>query len=125
MRNYETHVYDYIEKATGRHVVKAVTEYAGKAVSACAKCDPDDVFDLEFGKKVALKRLDYKIAKKRAATSAQKARDCQAAIDWLRLEIKRMTKAREQAEIMYADRRVEIKNFEAELTELLKIAGAN
>ncbi len=125
MRNYETKVYDYVDKKTGQHIVKAHTMYAGKSVEAFAKCDPADTFDLAFGTAVALKRLDYKIAKKRAATSAQKARDCQAAIDWLKLEIKRMTKAREQAEIMHSDRRVEIKNLEAELAALLEIAGVN
>ena len=49
-KNYDVKVFDYVEKATGAHIVKAVTTYEGKAVYAFAKCDPEDTFDYEFGK---------------------------------------------------------------------------
>ena len=45
--------------------VTATTMYAGSLISATAKCDPSDTFNEEFGKKLAEKRLEYKIAKKR------------------------------------------------------------
>ena len=120
MRNYETYVFDYIEKKTGRHVVKAVTTYAGKSVYAFAKCDPEDEFDFEFGKKVALRRLDLKIEQKRAATLAQRVKGCHKALDWLKLETKRMTKARNEAEILYADRKVSISEIEADIARMLE-----
>ena len=39
--------------------------YAGTKISATAKCDPSDKFDEEIGKKLAEKRLEYKVAKRR------------------------------------------------------------
>ena len=120
MTNYEPRIYTYVEPITGRQVVKAKTNYAGRSVSALAKCDTADTFDLEFGTKVALKRLDIKIAQKRIKTAKRKVGNCQRAIDYLESELKRMRKARENAEILYADRRVELNTYETELDELLK-----
>ena len=45
--------------------VTATTMYAGNLISATAKCSPFDTFDLEIGKKLAEKRLEYKVAKRR------------------------------------------------------------
>ena len=45
--------------------VTATTMYAGNKISATAKCDPSDKFDEEIGKKLAEKRLEYKVAKRR------------------------------------------------------------
>ena len=118
MRNYPTRTYDYIDTATGCHVVKATTMYAGKKVSTAAKCDPGDEFDLEFGKKVAMKRLDQKIELKRAATSRNRAATYQEIIDFYKNEIKRLTKAKENAEVFAADRMVEAANIERELAEM-------
>ena len=47
------------------NVVTATTMYAGNIISATAKCSPFDTFDEEIGKKLAEKRLEYKVAKKR------------------------------------------------------------
>lgn len=47
------------------NTVTATTRYAGNIISATAKCDPSDKFDLDIGKKLAEKRLEYKVAKKR------------------------------------------------------------
>lgn len=47
------------------NTVTATTMYAGKLISATAKCGPFDTFDEEIGKKLAEKRLEYKVAKKR------------------------------------------------------------
>ena len=47
------------------NTVTATTMYAGNLISATAKCDPHDTFDEEVGKKLAEKRLEYKVAKKR------------------------------------------------------------
>ena len=122
MRNYATNIFEYVEQATGCHVVKANTMYAGKTVSAHAKCDPIDTFDLEFGTKVATKRLDLKITKKRAASCKRKAETCQEIIEFYKQEIKRLTKSKEVAEVMAADRMVEAAEIEAELAALLENA---
>lgn len=47
------------------NTVTATTMYAGNLISATAKCDPSDIFDEEVGKKLAEKRLECKVAKKR------------------------------------------------------------
>ena len=119
MRNYETNFYDYIDKRTGAHVVKATTMYAGKQVSATSKCDPTDTFDYEFGKKVAEKRLDIKISKKRASSMAEYARFCRMNLELIDIEKRRVTTALERAKVAESDRRVEAKEFEAELAALL------
>jgi hypothetical protein len=122
MRNYETKIYDYVDKETGAHVVKAQTMYAGKTVSAFAKCDPVDTYDPEFGKKVANKRLDIKIGKKRVASFRRKVKTCQEAIDFYKQEIQRLQKTKSAAEVLAADKAVEVADLEVELAELLKNA---
>ena len=119
MRNYDTKVYDYIDKKTGAHVVKATTMYAGKQVSATSKCDPDDAFDLKFGKKVAEKRLDIKIALKRAASMREYAKFCQMNLELIENEKRRVTKALERAKIAKSDRLAEAKALKAELADML------
>lgn len=119
MRNYETKFFDYIDKKTGGHVVKATTLYAGKIVSAFSKCDPNDKFDLEFGKAVASKRLDIKINQKRYASMLAYAKFCKQNLEFLEQEKKRIQRAMERAEIAGLDRKVELKELEAELAELL------
>lgn len=119
MRNYETKIYDYIDKKTGAHIVKATTMYAGKTVSAYSKCDPNDIFDLEFGKKVALKRLDIKIAEKRAVSMKDYTKFCRMNLEFIEAEKRRVTKAMERAIIARADRKVEAATLEKELDEML------
>lgn len=120
MRNYATNLYDYVDKKTGAHIVKATTMYAGKTVSAYAKCDPNDVFDLDFGKKVALKRLDIKINQKRYASMITSAKFCKMNLEYLDTERHRLKKAMEKAEVAALDRKVDIKNLETELEDLFK-----
>lgn len=45
-----------------KDVVVAVTTYHQKKVRGIAKCNPEDVFDLEKGKKLAKARCDAKVA---------------------------------------------------------------
>lgn len=119
MRNYETRVYAYVDKKTGTHVVKATTMYAGKAVWATAKCDPTDNFDFNFGAKLALKRLDLKIAQKRQASMIAYAKFCKMNLEFIENEKRRIKKAMERAEVAALDRKLEAKQFEDEIAELL------
>ena len=123
MRNYETKTIDYIDKKTGAHVVKAMTMYAGKPVSAFAKCDPNDTFDLEFGKEVALRRLDYKIAMKRAASMKEYAKFCRMNLEFIEIEKRRVKGALQRAEVAYSDRMVEAQELETQIAEMLKSIG--
>lgn len=45
----------------GRQKVVAITRHRGKTVRAVATCQPDDIFDEEFGKKVAKLKLEIKL----------------------------------------------------------------
>jgi hypothetical protein len=45
--------------------VIAFSSFAGKTITGVAKCDPEDTFDLDTGKKLASARCDFKVAKKR------------------------------------------------------------
>ncbi len=119
MRNYETKIYDYVDKKTGAHVVKATTMYAGKVVSAYSKCNPEDTFDLKFGTAVALKRLDIKIAQKRHASMLTYAKFCKMNLEFIELEKRRTKRAMERAEVAALDRKLEAKQLETELAELL------
>lgn len=119
MRNYETKVYDYIDKKTGQHIVKARTMYAGKSVTAVAKCDPADTFDLEFGKALALKRLDVKIAEKRAASMKAYAKFCRMNLEFIEIEKRRTKNALQRAEVSYSDRMVEAKQYADEIKAML------
>ena len=43
--------------------VIAVCRYAGRNIRAVAKCSPEDIFDIDFGTKLAKARCDVKVAK--------------------------------------------------------------
>jgi hypothetical protein len=119
MRNYETKVYNYVDKKTGKQIVKAVTMYAGKSISAVAKCDPQDVFDLDFGAKLALLRLDQKIALKRAASMKAYAKFCEMNLEFIENEKRRVKNALERAQVAASDRLVDAKQYENEIKALL------
>jgi hypothetical protein len=123
MRNYETKTFDYIDKKTGAHIVKAETMYAGKPVSAFAKCDPNDTFSLAFGKEVALRRLDYKIAKKRQASMLAYAKMCKQNLEWIEIEKRRVKAALERAEVAALDRKVEANEIAVEIAKMLSDLG--
>lgn len=50
---------------TAGNMVIAVSSFAGSTVRGVAKCNPNDEFDLEYGKKLASARCAFKIASKR------------------------------------------------------------
>jgi hypothetical protein len=118
MRNYETKVYDYVDKKTGAHVVKATTMYAGKTVSAFGKCDPSDNFDFNFGEQLAMKRLDLKIAQKRQASMLAYAKFCKMNLEFIDTTRRRTKTAMERAEVAALDRKLEVKQLEAEIVEM-------
>ena len=117
MNNYTTRVYDYIEKDI--HIVKAVTTYEGKSVYAYAKCGPEDNFDINFGTQLALKRLEIKIAQKRAAHNKEFAKLCREDLDRVEQYKKRLKKMIMSAEVAYSNRMVEIQDIEREISAML------
>ena len=62
MKHFPIEGYHFFQH--GNRVI-AVTTYAGKTVRGVAVCANDDEFDLEYGKRLAAARCNYKVAKKR------------------------------------------------------------
>ena len=119
MRNYETKVFNYIDKKTGQHIVKATTTFAGKVVSAFAKCDPGDVFDLKFGTDLALKRLDLKITQKRVKRLKAHTKFCKMILNLVEAKRRNIKKTLERTQIAISDRQVEANQLENEITMML------
>lgn len=63
MFEYPYEKYHYF--SDGRTKVVALSTYAGKPIRGIAKCDPQDKFNAEVGRKLAAARCNYKIAVKR------------------------------------------------------------
>lgn len=65
--------YEFYEHTTkeGSRVVVAVTHDAGQTVRATAKCSPEDEFDLEKGKRLALARCRLKVLTRRKNRARQ------------------------------------------------------
>lgn len=59
--------------------VIATSMHAGKPVSGVAKCDPDDEFILDAGKKLAAARCNEKVYKKRMKQARKKLKNAIAA----------------------------------------------
>lgn len=65
----------------GKNIVVAVSSYGGEKVRGVAKCAPEDGFDLEKGKKLAIARCALKIAKKRVKALDEIVNDGYARVD--------------------------------------------
>lgn len=92
--------------------VIAVSTFAGRTVRGIAKCDPKDKFSLETGKKLAALKCNNKITAKRLK---------RAAMQYVEAE-KSIVEAQKHAERMkryYMDAKVENKEAETELANLL------
>ena len=71
--------------------VTCVTHYAGKEVKGIAKCDPNDTFDSEYGRRLAQARADKKVAIKRYKAALKKKNELKEsyeklAYDWNKAE---------------------------------------
>lgn len=70
MKNFN---YKYVVTPTK---VIALSTYAGRTVRGIAKCHPNDIFNEEFGKRLAAARCNEKIAEKRYNRARKKYNDC-------------------------------------------------
>lgn len=71
MKDYSNKYAYYVH---GNEVV-AVSTYAGKTVRGRAKCDPEDNFEVDTGKKLAAARCNERVASKRRARAEQKVKE--------------------------------------------------
>ncbi len=117
--NAEVKFYEFFDKAKNCKAVKATTTYGGKRVTAVSYTHPNDTYDFEFGKKVAQKRLDIKLAHKRAASMKARAERYAMLIVEYKNEIKRMDKEMRKALTLVGDRLVDASTYEKELEAIL------
>lgn len=99
----------YIDKKN--KTVIAVCRYAGRNVRATAKCHDSDVFDIEFGKRLAQARCEVKVAKIKIQNATQKYCD---AVDVLNAAMARYEAMRQyymDAVDQYDNALVEIDNI--------------
>lgn len=64
MKDYKYQIVKHTNEK-GIPTIIAIGHYAGKAVKATAKCNPEDAFDYDKGVKLAESRCGLKIAKKK------------------------------------------------------------
>lgn len=117
--NAEVKFYEFYDKSKNCKAVKATTTYGGKRVTAVSYTHPNDTYDFEFGKKVAQKRLDIKLAHKRAASMRARAERYAQLIVEYKNEIKRMDKEMRKALTLVGDRLVDASTYEKELEAIL------
>lgn len=68
MKKYPFEKYRFVI-SEDKHQVIAITHDAGETITASATCDPSDKFDIEYGKKLAASRANYKVALRRRKRS--------------------------------------------------------
>lgn len=110
MYNYK---YFVAESENGSKKVIAVSTYAGKRVKGVAKCNPEDNFDLETGKKLAAARCNLKIAEKREARAEKKYNDAIEQHNLMDCYLNRMKN-------YYSDSLEAVAKAEDELIEIIK-----
>ena len=66
---------------TSKNEVIAVSTYEAKTVRGIAKCDPQDEFSLEDGKRLAAARCNAKVARKRLNRAKKKLREAEQDLD--------------------------------------------
>lgn len=74
MKSFPLDKYSY---NVSENVVTATSTYGGKEVSAVAKCDPKDEFDIDKGKELAALRCNTKIATKRLQRANHKLNEAE------------------------------------------------
>jgi hypothetical protein len=119
MRASNVKLYEFVDKKTGRKVVKAISTFEGKAVWASAQCDTSDEYNAPFGAALAENRLDVKITKKKLSRVKRKVKDYEDYVEFLKTEQKRAARTLAWAQGNVLDLRVELAELEREQKELL------
>ena len=88
---------------TSKNKVVAVSTYAGRPVRGIAKCDPDDVFSLEDGKKLAAARCNDRVAEKRLKRAQKKFAEANEALTVAKRQYEKMKKYVEDAQVSCAE----------------------
>ena len=93
-----------------KHIVVAVSSFAGNKVRGVAKCCPNDEFNLERGKEIAAARCGEKIAAKRVKRAYDKVDAAKAALDYAIHEYEKAMAYQVNAETAYNEARFDLEN---------------
>lgn len=96
-------------------VVVALSSFAGETVRGVARCSPNDTFDVELGKKLAVARCDYKIACKKVDRAVQMADFYKDFYDSVRKKLENVMKYREDALYKVEEATSELQKLESSL----------
>ena len=81
--------------------VFAVSSFAGATVRGVAKCNPNDEFDLEYGKALAAARCQEKIAAKRCKRAYSKVDEARAQVNAALAHLQKMMTYEADSEANY------------------------
>lgn len=109
--------YFIYQNENGGTTVVAISTYAGKKVKGYAKCNPEDKFDIEVGKKLAAARCNLKIAEKRKAQATDKYLKAFNQIEEARRYYMKMNEYYIDADDQIDEAAEEIRNILAELNK--------
>ena len=105
------HFYYHEENRT----IVCTTTYKGQMVRGIAKCDPDDDFDLDDGKKLAYLRCKTKFARKKIKRALKAERDAFVVANRAKYNLDKACEFVSDSEIQLEDAINELKEFEAKL----------
>lgn len=97
IRYHNGHKYQ-IDTSQDEKIV-AMSSFAGIPVKGIAKCDPNDVYDMEKGIKLAIRRCDEKIAVKKMARGQQKLAAAEKEFEAAKERLEMMQQYADDAEI--------------------------
>ena len=98
-----------------KRVVVALSSFAGETVRGVARCSPNDTFDVELGKKLAVARCDYKIACKKVDRAFQMVDFYRDFSDRIQKKLENVLKYKEDAIYMAEKATDELQNLESSL----------
>ena len=96
-----------------KDIVIAVSSYAGKRVKGIAKLNPGDVFNLEYGKRLAQYRCDIKVLTMRERAETIKFMEIKSSFDELSRKLEKRRKA-------LVDSRVKLNHENIKFQEFLR-----
>lgn len=83
------------------NMVVALSSYAGRTVRGVAKCDPNDNFDVEKGKKLAAARCNERVCRKRLQRASARFEHSAEAMQYWKNNTEKMSKYFEDASTAY------------------------
>lgn len=105
--NYKYKYYTCTDEK-GRMVIIAASTYEGRTVKGYAKCDVNDTFNLEAGKKLAAARCNERIAIKRARRASRKFEEAQAELASAQARLAKMTSYLEDSHDAVVTAKIEV-----------------